>query len=136
MNSNRRQSWMWAEACALLDEAERKQRHFFELLSVHAARPVWEPPADIFTEGAELQVVVALPGATAEEVAVRLTPTGVQIETTVPPPTLNARMSVVRLEIPYGRMRRRVDLPPGSYVLIERRLERGCLFLRLTREAP
>ena len=69
-------------------------------------------------------------------VAVRLTPTGVQIETTVPPPALSPRMNVVRLEIPYGRMRRRVDLPPGSYVLIERRLERGCLFLRLTKEAP
>jgi hypothetical protein len=59
-----------------------------------------------------------------------------QIETTVAPPALNARMNVVRLEIPYGRMRRRVDLPTGHYVLMERRLDRGCLFLRLTREAP
>jgi hypothetical protein len=45
-------------------------------------------------------------------------------------------MTVVRLEIPYGRMRRRVDLPPGHYVLVERRLDRGYLFLRLIREAP
>jgi len=48
---------MWAEACALLDEAERKHRRFFELLAVPAARPVWEPPADIFADGSELQVV-------------------------------------------------------------------------------
>jgi len=41
----------------------------------------------------------------------------------------------VRLEIPYGRMRRRIDLPPGHYALVERQLDRGCLFLRLTREA-
>jgi hypothetical protein len=41
----------------------------------------------------------------------------------------------VRLEIPYGRMRRRIDLPSGRYVLGERRLERGCLHLRLIREA-
>lgn len=127
---------MWAEACALLDEAERKHRHFFELLALPSTPPVWEPPADIFADGSELQVVVALPGARAEEVAVRVTPSGVQIETTVPPPALSARMNVVRLEIPYGRMRRRVDLPPGSYVLVEHRLERGCLFLRLAREAP
>ena len=66
----------------------------------------------------------------------QITPSGLQIETTVQLPPLNARMNVVRLEIPYGRMRRRVDLPPGSYVLIERRLERGCLFLRLMRETP
>jgi HSP20 family protein len=136
VNINRRKSWMWAEACALLDEAERKHRHFFELLATPSTRPVWEPPADIFADGSELQVFIALPGARAEEVAVRVTPTGVQIETTVPPPALSARMHVVRLEIPYGRMRRRVDLPPGSYALVERRLERGCLFLRLTKETP
>jgi HSP20 family protein len=136
MNINRRKSWMWAEACALLDEAERKHRHFFELLTAPSTRPVWEPPADIFADGAEVQVVIALPGARAEEVVVQLTPTGLQIETTVPPPSLSARTSVVRLEIPYGRMRRRVDLPPGRYALAERRLDRGCLYLRLMREAP
>jgi HSP20 family protein len=136
MNVNLRQSWMWAEACALLDEAERKHRHFFELLGVPATRPVWEPPADIFADGSELHVVVALPGARADEVTVQITPTGLQIETTVPPPALNARMTVMRLEIPYGRMRRRVDLPTGHYALVERRLDRGCLFLRLIREAP
>jgi len=124
---------MWAEACALLDEAERKHRTFFELLAVPSARPVWEPPADIFTDGPELQVVVALPGARAEQVVVQITPTGLQIETDVPPPSLSARVNVVRLEIPYGRMRRRIDLPPGHYALVERHLDRGCLFLRLTK---
>jgi HSP20 family molecular chaperone IbpA len=135
MNTNRRKSWMWAEACALLDEAERKHRHFFELLAMPSSRPVWEPPADIFADGPELQVVVALPGARAEEIAVQLTPSGLQIDTTVPPPSLGARMDVIRLEIPYGRMRRRIDIPPGRYVLVERRLDRGCLFLRLSRDA-
>ncbi len=124
---------MWAEACALLDEAERKHRTFFELLAAPSARPVWEPPADIFAEGPELQVVVALPGAHAEQVVVQITPTGLQIETDVPPPSLNERVNVVRLEIPYGRMRRRIDLPPGRYALVERHLDRGCLFLRLTK---
>lgn len=125
---------MWAEACALLDEAERKHRHFFELLSVPSARPVWEPPADIFADGSELHVVLALPGARAEEIAVQITTTGIQVDTIVAPPSLSARANVMRLEIPYGRMRRRIDLPPGHYALLERRLDRGCLFLRLTRE--
>jgi HSP20 family molecular chaperone IbpA len=126
---------MWAEACALLEEAERKHRHFFTLLAAPAPQPTWEPPADIFSDGTELQVVIALPGARAEEISVHLTPSGLQIDTSVPPPAASADMKLVRLEIPYGRMRRRVDLPPGRYVLGERRLERGCLYLRLTREA-
>jgi HSP20 family molecular chaperone IbpA len=127
---------MWAEACALLEEAERKHRHFFELISAPSARPVWEPPADIFAQGPHVHVIVALPGARADEVTVQITPTGLQIDTTVPPPSLNAAMNVVRMEIPYGRMRRRVDLPPGRYVLNERRLDHGCLHVRLTKESP
>ena len=126
---------MWAEACALLEEAERKHRQFFDLIAAPAAPPVWEPPADIFAEGAEINVVVALPGARADEVTVLITPTGLQIDTTVPPPALGAAMNLVRLEIPYGRMRRRIDLSPGRYALMERRLDHGCLYLRLMKEA-
>ena len=126
---------MWAEACALLEQAERKHRQFFDLLAAPASRPVWEPPADIFADGSELNVIIALPGARVEDVIVQITPTGLQIDTDVPPPALSAAMNVVRLEIPYGRMRRRIDLPPGRYVLLERRLDHGCLHLRLTREA-
>jgi HSP20 family protein len=135
MNITRRNSWMWAEACALLEEAERKHRHFFDLLSAPSSRPVWEPPTDIFTNGSEVRVVVALPGARAEDVTVQFTPTGLQVETAVPPPAVGAALNVVRMEIPYGRMRRRIELPPGRYALTERRLDRGCLHLSLTREA-
>jgi HSP20 family molecular chaperone IbpA len=131
MNAQRRKSWMWAEACALLDEAERRHRHFFGLLAAPSATPVWEPPADIFSVGSELHVTVALPGARAEDVVVQITSSGLLIETTVPPPTFADDVNVVRMEIPYGRMRRRIDLPPGRYALREHRMENGCLFLRL-----
>jgi len=73
MDSYGRKSWMWAEACALLEQAERKHRHFFGLLAAPTAQPVWEPPADIFAAGSELNVVVALPGAHADEVVKILT---------------------------------------------------------------
>jgi len=135
MDIYRRKSWMWAEACALLEQAERKHRQFFDLIDAPASQPMWEPPADIFADGSQVTVIVALPGARVDEVIVQLTATGLQIDTTVPPPSLGAAMDIVRLEIPYGRMRRRIELPPGHYVLIERRLDRGCLHLRLTREA-
>jgi HSP20 family protein len=127
---------MWAEACAMLEEAERKHRQFFDLLSAPSARPVWEPPADIFADDSHVRVIVALPGARVDEVTVHMTPTGLQVDTIVAPPATSAVMNVVRLEIPYGRMRRRVELPPGRYVLTERRLEHGCLHLHLTRELP
>jgi HSP20 family protein len=126
---------MWAEACALLEQAERKQRHFFELFSLPAALPSWEPPADIFSDGVHTDVVLALPGARAEDIRVQITAGGLQIDTSVPPPSVAATMKVVRFEIPYGRMRRRIELPPGRYVLVESRLDRGYLHLRLTREA-
>ena len=125
---------MWAEAVALLDEAERKHRHFFQLLAAPADRPVWEPPADIFADESQVNVVIALPGARADDISVQITATGLQVDTAVAPPHPGAALAVVRMEIPYGRMRRRIDLPAGRYALMERRLERGCLYLRLVRE--
>jgi len=122
---------MWAEACARLDEAERRHRRFYELLAGPAAAPVWEPPANILSMGREIEVTVALPGARAEDVVAQITPSGLLVETTVSPPTFGVGAELVRLEIPYGRMRRRIDLPPGSYALLELRLDRGYLFLRL-----
>jgi HSP20 family molecular chaperone IbpA len=135
MDITRRSSWMWAEACALLEEAERKHRRFFDLIAT-SNRPVWEPPTDIFADGAHVHVVVAVPGARVDQVTVQLGPSGLQIDATVSPPSLGSAANIVRLEIPYGRMRRRIELPPGRYVLSERRLDHGYLQLQLTREAP
>ncbi len=123
---------MWAEACALLDEAERRHRRFFDLLAVPSAVPAWEPPTNIFSLGADIYVEVVLPGARPDDVVVQMTSTGVTIEATIPPPRFPAGVSVVRLETPYGRMRRRIELPPGRYALREHRLENGYLYLRLT----
>ena len=131
MNATRRRTWMWAEACARLDEAERRHRRFFELLTGPAAETEWEPPANILSVGPEIEVTVALPGARAEDVTAKVTASGLLIEAAVSPPTFGAAAEVVRLEIPYGRMRRRIDLPRGSYALLELKLDRGYLFLRL-----
>jgi HSP20 family protein len=134
MSITRRNTWMWAEACALLEQAERKHRQFFDLIAA-PARPVWEPPTDIFVEGSHVHVVVALPGARVDEVTVQLGPAGLQIDATVSPPVLSAAVNIVRLEIPYGRMRRRIELPAGRYVLRERSLDHGYLQLHLTKES-
>jgi len=122
---------MWADACALVEEAERMHRRFFELLATPAKTPTWEPPINVFAAGPEIHVAVALPGAEAADVTVHLSSSGVVIEADVAPAALSARANVVRLEIPYGRVRRQVALPPGRYELLERRLANGCLTLRI-----
>ena len=55
---------MWSHACALLEEAERRHRQFFNLLSGPVRPPVWEPPADVFIQEHELHIIVAMPGGT------------------------------------------------------------------------
>ncbi len=132
MADYRTRSWMWEEACSLIEEAERRHRHFFELLAAPAAEPVWEPPVNILVAPTELLLQIALPGAEAADVSVQLTPGTIQIDAHVAPPAFAARTHIERLEIPYGHMRRRVALPPGRYRLIENQLRNGCLYLRLT----
>jgi HSP20 family molecular chaperone IbpA len=131
MNTPYRHSWMWAEACALLSQAEQRQQRFMELLSTPATRPAWEPPADVLVSENEICVIVALPGADADQVVLQVADGQLLIEARVPPPDLGPLSRVLRLEIPYGVMRRRIALPPGHYRLTERRLSRGCLHLRL-----
>jgi HSP20 family molecular chaperone IbpA len=57
-------------------------------LTAPATRPVWEPPIDVSPTTSQVRVIVALPGARAEDVNVQLTPAGLQIDTTWhrPPP--------------------------------------------------
>src|SRR5690348_13878591 len=64
---------MWAQAVALLEQAERRHRRFFELLSSAPQRqPVWEPPVDMFLLDNELRIVVAMPGVRPEDVSAEL----------------------------------------------------------------
>jgi HSP20 family protein len=129
--ADRGQSWMWAEACMLIEKAERMHRRFFELLASPESGPAWEPPANIFITDQDLEIMVAVPGADPTDVAVQIVAGGLQIDARVLPPSIASQSQLVRLEIPYGRMRRRFDLPPGLYTVVERRHANGCLYLRL-----
>jgi HSP20 family protein len=131
MNERIGRNWMWAEACALLEEAERRHRRFFELLGLPARQPTWEPPADVFVTDDELTIVIALPGARPDSVSVRVYDRGLLVEAHVPPPALALDSRIVRLELPYGMLRRQIQLPAGHFALAERRLRDGYLHLRL-----
>jgi HSP20 family protein len=124
-------SWMWAEACEMLEQAQRLQRQFIRLGRAVEARPRWEPPVDIVAYGSDVEVTVALPGIQPEHIDVR-TDSGLLLIAAVRPlPVRQHTTAVHRLEIPYGRFERRVALPAGHYELVEQAYVNGCLVLRL-----
>jgi len=127
-------SWMWAEALELLQDAERLQRQFFRI-GVAEGAPCWEPPVDLYENGGELRLLVALPGVTAQQLEVALAPGGIIVRGERSLPTNSRRAAIHRLEIPYGRFERRISLPDGGFELVDQRLEHGCLVLTLHRLA-
>jgi HSP20 family molecular chaperone IbpA len=123
---------MWAEACDLLDQAERLHRRFFRL-DTSPSRPAWEPPVDMFENEREVVVVVAMPGVAADRVEV-VNENGALIVRGERPLPFAARPLVVRhLEIPYGAFERRIPLPAGRLEAGAPELSQGCLILRLRR---
>lgn len=116
---------MWAEACALLKEAEQLQRQFFEP-SRSGAR--WEPPVDVFETERQVMIIAALPGVAPEAVRVEIEGQTLIIAGIRPLPSGGRNANIVRLEIPYGRFERRIALS-SRLRLAERELLNGCLVL-------
>lgn len=135
MSSIDRLAWMWDEALHALERAERRHRQFYGLtLAARRTEPLWEPPVDVFESEAQILVCIALPGVAPESVRVEIGPTGLSVSADRPLPAELAAMRVRRLEIPYGRFERQIELASGRYTLVERRSAEGCLTLRLTKE--
>jgi HSP20 family protein len=123
-------AWMWAEACELLEQAQRLQRQFFRFGRAVEAQPRWEPPVDIVAYGDEVEVTVALPGVAAEHVEVHAEGDLIVVAAVRVLPVQRHATALHRLEIPYGRFERRIALPTGRYELTERSYTNGCLVLR------
>lgn len=117
---------MWAEACALLDRAERLHRQFFEPAREGAR---WEPPIDVFETERQLHIIVALPGVAPEAVQVETEGGILTILASRPLPGRGENATIVRLEIPYGSFERRIALQLNRLRLAERELVNGCLVL-------
>jgi HSP20 family molecular chaperone IbpA len=125
---------MWDEAVRVLDQAEGRQRQFYGIGRGQSTRTVWEPPADVFETDAEVLVFIALPGVDSEKITVQVTPAGLVVGAERAPPSAIELTRIRRLEIPYGQFERSVELAPGQYRLLERRMVDGCLLLRLAKE--
>ncbi len=127
--------WMWAQACELIDQADRLHRQFFRPTASAHAFAVWEPPIDVFEDAREIVIVVAMPGVSADRVEVRLEAGAVTVRGERPVSLRSVRMNagyaVRQLEIPYGGFERRIALPPGRYEADAPQLMQGCLVLTL-----
>lgn len=125
------ESWMWAQAFELLEEAERLQRRFYQPVSERSGGPVWEPPVDIFENDRELWITVALPGVAAEQVKAT-TESGILIvRARRPAPAQPGPGRIRRFEIPHGRFERRIELPAGRFEIHQSAMVDGCLQINL-----
>jgi HSP20 family protein len=97
---------MWSEALSVLDRADRMQRQFF----THVATS-WEPPVDVVEFGDELLVHVALPGVSADSITIGVDPGGITVSALRAFPCRDSGAHIHRVEIPYGRFERRIQMP-------------------------
>jgi len=131
MSSRNATGWMWAEACELLDQADRMHRQFFRLAASARSRSVWEPPVDVFEDEREVVIVVALPGVAEQGVELTLEAGVLIVRAERHIPAAGARGAVRRLEIPYGHFERRIPLANLRLEAGTREFSDGCLILRL-----
>jgi HSP20 family molecular chaperone IbpA len=122
---------MWAEACQMLDQAERLHRQFFRPTGLRGTRTAWEPPVNLFEDEQSLEVIVALPGVAPENVEVLLDSSGILVRASCSLPFGANAGTIRRLEIPYGYFERRIQLPAVSFEVARRELVNGCLILTL-----
>jgi HSP20 family protein len=120
------------EAFDMLREADRLHRQFMTI-ALGRTGPCWEPPIDIVENAQALLVRVALPGVVPADVEIRTD--GVHLSVVGRRPLAVAGATIHRLEIPYGRFERTIELPPGRYDLAQREFADGCLLIELRRLA-
>ena len=123
-------AWMLAEAIELLQSANRLQHQFFQI-GYSGDSPCWEPPVDMYDNGQELGLLIALPGVAPGQFEVTLEAQAIVVRGERSFGANLGTGAIVRLEIPYGRFERRIGLPYGDYRLTDMRLENGCLRLHL-----
>jgi HSP20 family protein len=123
--------WMWAEACQMLNQAERLQRQFFRLDFPRGARVAWEPPVDVFEDEREFVVVVALPGVSPGNAEVKIDGGSLMVRAKRRVSLQDRYCSIERLEIPYGYFERRLVLPQIRLELDSQQWSDGCLVLTI-----
>lgn len=127
-------TWMWAEACQRLARTERLRQRFFGVeADAGDTAPGWQAPVDIFESGRELVVWIALPGVAPDSVEIGLHDATLHLSGVRRLQIEPGSAVIRRLEIPHGRLERRIDLPAPGYALVACDAADGCMRLRLRR---
>ncbi len=121
-------TWMWSQALDLLASAERMQRQFFHQ---GARGHCWEPPVDVYQSGEDLWIFLAVPGVPADHVEVVMDGATLVVRGDRPLPRVAQGTTIHRLEIPHGPFERRIGLPGGTYQVLQRVFDNGCLVIGL-----
>ncbi len=124
------ETWMWSEACELLNKADQLHRQFFRPTVVNVRRPTWEPPADIYETCYELIITLAIPGVGPDDLNIMLENDQLIINGQRHLP-ISAEWHIRRLEIPYGQFERRIQLPTEHFEIGAHELVYGCLLISL-----
>ncbi|MGR8998359.1 MAG: Hsp20/alpha crystallin family protein [Gammaproteobacteria bacterium] len=124
------ESWMWAEACEMLDRADRMHRQLFRPAVINVRQPTWEPPVDVYESSYEFKIMIALPGVAPEHLSVMLEGDHLIVNGQRHLPA-SEESQIRRLEIPYGRFERHIELPEGRFEIGTREFVNGCLLISL-----
>lgn len=125
--------WMWAQACELLEQAERLQRQYVRYIGPEAGSAVWEPPVDVQESGDEVLLQFAMPGVDPQQIEVSLDSEGLIVSAIRPVRLAHRNALIRRLEIPHGRFLRRIALSGAPLRIAESTYVNGCLEVRLAR---
>ena len=121
---------MWSEALRLLEQADRLHRQFFL-----AREPAsWEPPLDVIETEGELRLQMALPGVRPDAIAVSFERDQLIVSALRTFPCREAASRIHRVEIPYGRFERSIELPFERLELAGKTLQDGILTLTFRRK--
>ncbi len=130
MPSRDLETWMWTEACEMLDRADRLHRQLFRPTVINVRQPTWEPPVDVYESSYEFKIMIALPGVAPEHLSVMLEGDHLIINGQRHLPA-GEESQIRRLEIPYGRFERHIELPEGRFEIGTREFVNGCLLISL-----
>ena len=128
-------TWMWDQACQTLARTERLRQQFFEVtVEPGEAGPAWQAPVDVFEHRGTLVVWIALPGVAPESVDIGVDGRTLSVAA-FRRLRVEPRSAVIRrLEIPHGRLERRIELPAAGYVIETREAQHGCVRICLRKD--
>jgi HSP20 family molecular chaperone IbpA len=129
---------VWQQASELIEQAERIQRNFLQVVAgrqyhgLHGRDATWAPPVNVVETNEACWVISALPGVEPDQLEIRLEGNELVIAGKRVFPACCREGELKIWEIPLGPFERRLTLTPGiRFTVAESRFENGLFILQL-----